>query len=128
MKKNLAFCLLIVVIGFSCGSETNVLPANTWSNGCIQLAPDPEGYRLTGVCCEYVQIPKIALLGNNTFSTEGSYHSFTGAGYSNTPIQVTGYLFPDGNTLMINYGLNASSASYVLKLGPSTVTCDCYCD
>ncbi len=128
MKKILVLCLSILVNTFGCHSETNVLPANTWSNGCMQLAPELEGYRLTGVCCEYVQMPKVALRGNNTFSVEGSYHSFTGAGFSNTPVQLTGYLSSDGNTLRIDYTINAHPVSYTLKLGPATASCTCGCD
>lgn len=128
MKKILILNVFILTLSFGCRSETNVLPANTWSNGCIQLAPNPEGYRLTGECCAYVQMPKVALLANNTFLVEGSYHSFTGAGFSNIPIQVTGSLSPDGNMLAIKYGQGAGFASHTLKLGPVTIACNCYCD
>lgn len=128
MKNRLILLTAIVIIFAGCHSETNVLPADIWSRNCIQLAPDQDGYRLTGMCCAYALIPKITLTKNGVFSVNGTYHTFTGAGFDSRPLAVEGYLSPDGKVLTIKYTVNSNSVTLLLSPGMATVSCYCGCD
>lgn len=128
MKKYLILLAVIFVCFLGCRSEMDLLPATAWSAGCIQLAPNEDGYRLSGMCCAYAQIPKVTLTRNRTFSVIGSYYAFTGAGYNSMPLEITGYLSPDGKTLTIDYLLNSVPVTYTLSLGYATVLCYCTCN
>ena len=129
MKNPVALFCVIVSILWSCqGSQPSVPPSQIWSEGCVQLAPDQGDYRLNGMCCEYVLLPGIDLTASSFFVVDGTYHSFTGAGFSSTPITITGSVSPDKNTLILHYSVNSVPAVYSLKPGPARIACDCYCD
>lgn len=128
MKNKLILLTVIIALFAGCRSETDVIPVDTWSKSCIQLAPYQDGYRLTGMCCAYAQVPRVTLVKNGVFSVNGTYHSFTGAGFDSTPMQFMGYLSPDGKLLTIRYTVNANSVTIVLSPGAATVLCYCGCD
>jgi hypothetical protein len=128
MKQNLLFLIIITVMMIECRSNTDVLPTGVWSAGCVELAPYQGSYRLSGMCCAYLLIPKIELNQARSFTVTGSYHAFTGAGFSNVPILITGQLSSNGNELTIGYSLNSSPVTYRLTSGPAKLACFCGCD
>ncbi len=128
MKTRLVILLLLMTLVLGCKSGTDVLPSEIWSSGCVQLAPYQGGYQLTGICCTYVLLPPLKLTRQGSFTVAGSYHSFTGAGFSNVPISITGNLSSDKTTLTVRYSTGTVPEVYILKPGPATVICSCGCD
>ncbi|WP_461068703.1 hypothetical protein [Spirosoma horti] len=100
---------------------------DTWSQGSIQLAPDPQGFRLSGLCCAYVILPKIELSKKKQFSVKADFFTFNGAGFASVPAIVKGELSNDGNTLTISYSMNSVVTTYALRPGPATVASTCGC-
>jgi hypothetical protein len=120
---------LIVVIGIlltNCSNQ-DVLPSTTWSEGCVELAPNGDGYRLNGICCAYLTLPMIKLNKNRRFSLKGDYYIFTGAGFASTPVKVTGALSADGGELVLTYSFGAGETKHSLKPGPANTFCYCGC-
>ncbi|GAB3889276.1 hypothetical protein GCM10028825_23610 [Spirosoma agri] len=111
-----------------CRTTVDVLPTDTWSEGCIALTPYQGAYRLSGMCCEYLLLPALELTKSKLFVVRGSYHSFTGAGFSNVPIQVKGQLSADEKELVIAYSLNSTPVTHRLAPGPAKTACTCFCD
>ena len=128
MKSRLLFFSTLVAVSMGCQGTSEVLPTDIWSEGCIELAPYQGDYRLAGMCCEYLLLPTLELTKSKSFAVKGSYHSFTGAGFSNVPIQVRGQLSPDGTELTIGYSLNASPVTHKLTAGRAKLACQCGCD
>lgn len=128
MKKLLLFLWLLTIFLSSCKPKTDPLPAGIWSSGCIELAPFEGAYRLNGMCCEYVLLPAIKTNKERSFKVKGSFHSFTGAGFSNIPIEISGDLSPDSETLTLRYSVNGRSDLFVLKPGKAEKECQCFCD
>jgi hypothetical protein len=110
-----------------CRSE-DPLPVSIWSQNCVQLSPAPDGYRLSGLCCAYVILPRLTLRANQSFAVDAQYFAFTGAGYAGLPIQVNGNLSADGRLLTINYTIAGSVTSYRLEPGEATTFCYCGCN
>lgn len=128
MKKIVVLLCALACVVSGCRSGTDLLlPMEIWSDGCVQLAPNKGAYRLSGMCCEYVSILEIQLARDGSFRVEGTYHSFTGAGFSSIPVRITGNLSQDKTTLTVNYP-GAPPGGYTLKPGPAKLACDCYCD
>ena len=122
MRATSRLLFVVGVILFGCSSK-EPLPTQVWSQSCVQLAPYKDVYRLTGMCCSYLEFPKIDLKKDLTFSVEASLYVFNGAGYIGTPTVMSGYLSVDENTLTVNY----LSESYALKPGYATASCYCIC-
>ncbi|QDK81582.1 hypothetical protein EXU85_24410 [Spirosoma sp. KCTC 42546] len=85
-------------------------------------------YRLTGLCCEYIILPEIKLDNNRAFSTQGTYFTFTGAGFASIPITISGQVSLNGNLLTIRYSVNSTLATYSLRPGKATMAYLCGCD
>lgn len=100
---------------------------DTWSEDCIQLATDPQGFRLSGLCCAYIILPKIELNKKRQFSVKADFYTFTGAGFASVPTTVNGELASDGNTLTINYSTNLTVTTHQLQPGAMTRTVGCGC-
>ncbi|GAB4051819.1 hypothetical protein [Spirosoma litoris] len=128
MKTNLLAYFFIWTVALGCSPKTDPLPVDTWADGCIELAPYQGAYRLTGVCCEYITLPDIKLDSKGAFATKGTYSTFTGAGFADSPILIQGQLAPNGAALTISYTVNATLATYTLKPGKRTMACLCGCD
>ena len=127
--KNIAILLCFVSLAMTgCKPQTDVLPQGIWSEGCAQLSPDTAGYRLSGMCCTYVLFPNKLISANGALTVKGSTHSFTGAGFSNDPIDITIQKTVDG-ALVLSYPLPSVAAPTVFQLtpGPAIVACDCFC-
>lgn len=133
MKKSvILFCLILAILS-GCKSpisETHVLSPEVWSEGCVELAPYQGSYRLSGVCCENVLLPKIELNINRSFSVNGTHHSYTGAGFNSTNIIIQGQISPDDNVLTLRYVLPHRPAPYTYRLtpNPAQLSCQCFCD
>lgn len=125
--RNIALYIWIAIFALSSCKSKNPLPTETWSSGCVELAPFEGAYRLTGVCCEFVLLPIIKINEERAFKVKGSYHSFTGAGFSNIPIEISGDLSPDNKTLTLRYSVNTQENQFVLKPGKAIIMCDCVC-
>ncbi|QMW06768.1 hypothetical protein [Spirosoma foliorum] len=80
----------------------------------IELALYQGTYRLAGVCCEYNTLPNIKLDNKGAFATKGTYPTFTGAGFADSPILIQGQLALSSATLTISYTVNATLATYTL--------------
>ena len=122
----LTFSILLAVL--SCNRETEPLPAESWSTGCVELSPHNTEYRLSGMCCAYMILPLLRLNGNQAFSVEGRYNVFTGAGYAETPVRVNGRYVRSAKTLILDYKLNGQVITHTLTPGRATVACYCGCD
>lgn len=110
-------------------NQTNQpLAITTWADGCVQLAPDSNGFQLSGLCCAYIIIPPIRINENRQFITKAEYYAFTGAGYSPTSATVAGELAVDGRTLTITYSTGLITRSLRMQPGASTVLCLCGCN
>lgn len=128
MKKNGLFLLAVAIALTACRSKNEVLPSQIWSENCVELTPEQDGYRLSGECCEYAVLPALKINKKGAFSVEGTHHSFIGAGYNTIPIRVRGQVAEDKSTLTLRYSVNTLSKTYTFKPGPATIKCDCYCD
>lgn len=126
--KLTAIVLVVLWVSLLSCNSNDPLPLDTWSQGCIQLAPDPQGFRLTGVCCEYIILPQLRLDRNQRFSVKADYFTFTGAGFAGRPIIVNGELSGDGQTLTISYPTGTAVTTYELRPGAATIYCLCGCD
>lgn len=127
LSKSSALLLAILWVGLlSCRSE-EPLPVGVWSQACVQLSPDPQGFRLSGMCCEYIILPALKLDRNQQFSVNGEYFAFTGFGFASQLITVNGKLSANGRTLTISYPTGATVATYELRPGPATAFCYCGC-
>ncbi|GHB58947.1 hypothetical protein [Persicitalea jodogahamensis] len=126
MKKLPFFLCSLCILILGCKSK-DPLPAEVWSSDCVELAPFEGAYRLTGVCCEYVLLPAIETNKKRTFKVKGSYHSFTGAGYTDIPIEITGNLAPNDTTLTLKYAVNSQENVFVLNPGSAEMKCQCFC-
>lgn len=122
----LFFALFLSLNG--CKSDREIPPKGTWSEGCAVFSSFEDGYKLSGLCCEYLVFPKIKLKSNNSFTASASYHSFTGAGFSDVPVTVKGKLSKDEKTLGLSYEISGIAKSYSLKSDARIMYCSCYCD
>ena len=127
VKSSSTVLFVLWLFLLSCNSK-DPLPSDTWSKGCIQLAPDPQGFRLTGMCCEYIILPPLKLDKNQQFSVKAQYFTFTGAGFASQPIITNGKLSGDGQTLTISYSTGTTVTTHELSPGAATVSCLCGCD
>ena len=123
-KSILLFSLWILLT--SCNPK-DPLPTTTWSEGSVQLAPDSDGFRLSGLCCAYAILPKIELNRKQKFSVKSDYYVFTGAGFSSVPIQIDGELSSDGRILTISYPRGSSVTTHRLQPGVATSQSNCGC-
>ncbi|CCH54001.1 hypothetical protein BN8_03138 [Fibrisoma limi BUZ 3] len=130
MKPKPVALLLIVYCAFivGCSSRTEVLPADTWSEGCVELAPYQNGYRLNGMCCSYILMPTLRIDRNQTFTVKASYYTFNGAGFIDIPTNVRGELSPNRRTLTLRYTVNGSTTTHTLEPGRARMYCLCGCD
>lgn len=124
--SSILFFILWVALA-SCNPK-DPLPIDTWSKGSVQLAPDPQGFRLSGLCCAYVILPKVELNKKKQFSVKADFYTFTGAGFASVPAIVKGGLSNDGNILTISYSTNSVVTTYELQPGAATTapTCGCF--
>jgi hypothetical protein len=125
-----AFVLILGLVWVlcSCTGETEPLPAESWSEGCVELSPHNNDYRLAGMCCAFMILPILRLDKNQSFSVSGRYNTFTGAGYAETVVTVTGRFSTPDNILLIEYPLNGQTITHRLQAGRATVACLCGCD
>ena len=117
--KAIPFSIFIIIVAFSRCSSKEPLPTDVWSSACVQLAPYMDVYRLTGICCSYIEFPKLELRKDRTFSSKATAYNFNGGGYTPVPTIVSGQLSSDRSALVIN--------SYTLKPGYATASCYCAC-
>ncbi|WP_147368023.1 hypothetical protein [Fibrisoma montanum] len=128
MKPIVLFLLACCTFAVGCSSQTEVLPTDTWSDGCVELAPYQNGYRLNGICCSYILMPSLRIDRNQTFAVKASYYTFNGAGFIDMPADVRGELSPDGRTLTLRYTVNGSTTTHTLEPGSARMACLCGCD
>ena len=127
MKLALLLLFVSCVLWSGC-SPKDLLPNNTWSQGCAEFAPYQGTYRLSGLCCTNIVFPQISLDKNQSFSVKATYYTFNGAGTINFPLVVDGKLSPDRKILALSYSINSALTIHTLKLGRPIVSCDCGCD
>lgn len=126
--KGYVFLLLLIWACLACTREKEPLPAESWSSGCIELSPHNDDYRLAGMCCAYLILPTLQLDRNQSFYVKGRYNVFTGAGYAETPVVVSGRFIRPDNSLIMEYTINGQTITHTLKPGRATVACYCGCD
>jgi hypothetical protein len=125
MKNTLLIALLLTAL---LGCQTSdPLPAEAWSSGCVEFAPDAGGYRLNLGACSYILLPAVRLNGSKQFQRPGTFHTFTGAGFAEYPTTVSGQLVSD-NTLVINYTSGNALVVLTLSSGRPAKPCLNYCD
>ena len=113
---------------FSCNSNSDILPSEVWSEGCATLYRYKDGYKLSGMCCEYLIIPELKSSKNNSFSSKAKYYTYTGSGYHNAQVKVTAKLSVNQDTLTLNYETAGITKAHVLTPGPAKTACTCGCD
>lgn len=129
MKVSFFIFGIILILVSGCRSDDNMLPVGVWSEGCRQLSPDKDGYRIDGLCCEDLVIPKLRLGKNGKFTTNGIYNTFTGAGYYQRPVKVSGILSADGKILKLGFTTElADSQEFTFTQGAADKICECFCD
>lgn len=134
-KSSLLLILWVVLLGCKSGPvnpfdpsrAVDPLPTNIWSMGSVQLAPNPRGFRLDGLCCAYMLIPQIKLDGQRRFEAKADYYSFNGAGYVAIPTTATGELSADGNILTLRYQIGSGLNTHRLQVGAATISALCGC-
>ncbi|WP_439583457.1 hypothetical protein [Dyadobacter bucti] len=128
MKKVHAFFILGLMLA-GCRVKDKVLPLDVWSQDCVELAPHENGYRLSGMCCSHLTLPQLNVNKKGIFITDGVYSSFTGAGFADTTLRVTGHMSEADSVLTIAYALDTLSIQkFRLKPGPRKKVCECFCD
>ncbi|KAA9349245.1 hypothetical protein [Larkinella humicola] len=127
MKKRLTFWWLGLLTLSSCHSRTEILPSEAWSEGCVELAPYQEGYRLSGMCCAYLLFPMVTQAQNGTFKVNGSYYSFSGVAYESVPAEVSGVYSSKDGILTLTYSAGTQSKIHKLKQGHAQMSCYCGC-
>lgn len=105
-----------------------IAPTEIWSEACVSFKPDNRGFLLSGICCEYVTVSKIKLKKNNSFSAPGKYFTFTGAGYHESAVTVSGKISEDRKSLDLSLKGQDVSKTFALKAGGPTAACFCGCD
>ncbi|OIN55908.1 hypothetical protein [Arsenicibacter rosenii] len=129
LRKPLSVLLITALAGLTGCHTKDPLPADTWSEDCVQLSPVQGGYKLSGLCCAYLNLPVLNLSKGGTFTVNGTYFTFTGAGFAPIATVVDGKLSDNGKQLTIAYTVNQIAETHVLKPGVATATCDyCKCD
>jgi hypothetical protein len=128
MKAILLLTCISCLVFSGCSSKMELLPADTWSEGCAEFTPSQGAYRLVGLCCTSITFPEIKLDKGRAFSVKATYYTFNGAGIINFPLTVNGQLSNDGSTLTLKYSINSTLTVHTLKLGRATVSCDCGCN
>jgi len=128
MKRFSIYFIAISLLIYSCNSNSDILPSEVWSGGCASLNPYKNGYKLSGMCCEYLIIPKLKFKENNSFLAKSSHYTYTGAGYQDVEVNLRGKLSENQDTLTLQYESAGKTISYVLTPGPAKVACMCGCD
>ncbi len=129
LKISLSIFALFIILVSGCKSDDKMLPVEVWSEGCRQLSADKDGYRIDGLCCEDLVIPKLKLSKNGKFATNGIYNTFTGAGYYQRPVKVSGSLSADGKILKLGFTTElAHSQEFTFSQGGADKICECFCD
>lgn len=127
MKKLIP--LLLVIFSVAC-RDTFMYPT-IWSESCTNFSKRDDGYLLEARCCESIRFENLKLERNKSFATVGlySYATVSGGGGTNMPVQVTGKLSKDGQTLSLNYTAPADTAqiNYNLSSTGEHFLCDCFC-
>jgi hypothetical protein len=127
--KGLYFFFVAILLCFnSCKSKDAINPKETWTYGCGSFEVYQDGYKLSGLCCSYITIPKLKLYKEKSFSADAEFYAYTGAGYGSQPIEISGYLSKDGKILSLHYTVNGTASSIELISGAARMICDCYCD
>ena len=126
--KTISFLLFANYVFLSTCSFGQLLPTDTWSQDCVELAPYQGTYKLSGLCCTSITLPQIDLDKTRFFLIIAMYYTFNGAGIINFPIAVNGELSLDRKTLILNYSINSILYTHILKPGKATTSCDCVCD
>jgi hypothetical protein len=128
MKKIFALVLMFVTLLSGCKSKDEIVPTEIWNEGCGELAILNDEYRLSGLCCEYVTFPKTTFKKGHTRIVSGTYHTFTGAGFSHVPVPITLKVAEDGNQLTMSFTILTLTKTYNLVPGGAKMICDCFCD
>ena len=127
MKTALLFLFASYVI-WPTDCYGQLLPSDTWSQDCVELAPYQGTDRLTGLCCTSITFPQIDLGKNRFFLVIATYYTFNGTGLINFPLVVNGELSAGGKVLTLSYWINGALTTHVLKRGKAVGSCHCVCD
>jgi hypothetical protein len=128
MTRLCFFLGVLTLFCASCKSKKEIGPRETWWQSCSTFEVFEDGYRLSGLCCAYITIPKLTLYKDESFSAKGDYYAYTGAGFAAQPVTVSGAVSKDGKSLTLRYTVNDIETSLELTPGRSPVVCDCFCD
>jgi hypothetical protein len=129
MKRILAPLLILTTLLSACKSDDKIAPpVDVWTDQCANLTSVDGAYRLSGMCCEYLNFPLVKLRMGKTVHVTGSYHGFTGAGFSDIPVTIQLQVDPGGRELKLSYSIGDILKEYKLIADGPVVLCDCYCD
>lgn len=129
MKVSFFIFGIILILVSGCKSDDKMLPVEVWSEGCKQLSEYGDGYKVEGLCCEDLVIPKLRLGKNGKFTTNGIYNTFTGAGYQQWTVKVSGNLSSDGKILKLGFTTElAYTQEFTFSQGAADKICECFCD
>ncbi|TLV02287.1 hypothetical protein [Dyadobacter luticola] len=119
---------IITILLSACTDGDKIAPTTIWSAGCGTLAPKNGAYQFSGTCCEYTDLPNLSFRQGKTVTVDGTYHSFTGAGFTNEPVKITMIVSPDGNKLKLSFIAYGTLHEYDMVPGGAKMVCDCLCE
>lgn len=129
MKYISLILLSLILIGGSCkNKEPERVPVEYWSTGCVEFAPENGGYKLSGMCCMWLELGVKEFRKGTTRAIKGTYHSFTGAGWAEFPAEATMKVSEAGDKVTIILPTTGPDQVYELTPGRAKTRCDCFCD
>lgn len=128
--KNFYLFIIVSALAFnSCKEKTEIFPKGQWHQDCAAFSSVGDGFQLTNMCCQYLDIPKLEIKKDNSFETTGTYHAFNGSGFTSQAASVFGNLSDDRQKVNVSYVINSQTFSYTMQAGPTDkVACTCGCD
>jgi len=126
--KSIILLFVCAFVAVGCKSDKDISPGEVWSAGCVTFGSDDKGYKLSGICCAYVIVPKISIKSNNSFSSSATYYTFTGAGFQELPVTIHGKLSEDRKSLDLSYEVDGKIITFELSAGGPNMACLCGCD
>lgn len=130
MKKLLPLLILVTFL-ITCRSKKEISPASArteiWSAGCPSFGKVADGYAISGMCCERVEMPFFPLKNGTSFSVKGKYFASREGKSRELPIKITGNLSADAQTLTLNYTVDNVPKSFTMKIGKPVIFCYCGC-
>ena len=129
LKYTKRFTLLFftLILCVTCTRNKEVSPNKIWSAGCAVFSAHENGYKLSGMCCEELIIPRLKIRNGNTFSAKATFHSSKGEETTSVATVVKGKVSEDGKTIDMQYEVSGKEVIYKLDTDAGIIYCSCGC-